>query len=65
MSRKPDIHAPTPPLPPEKAAEEIRLGHDLGVEWLVPKEYSRPETSPLTAEVKRGNNTVDFDIPSS
>src|ERR1035437_10265963 len=31
MSRKPDLHAPTPPLPPEKA-EEVRalLEHVLG-----------------------------------
>ena len=33
------------------------------IERLVPEKYSRPETSPLTAEVKQDQNTIDFDIP--
>ncbi len=49
----------------EEAAEQMRQGRDLGVEWLVPKKYSRPNTTPLMAEVKRGKNTIDFDLPSS
>jgi hypothetical protein len=49
----------------QEAAEQMRQGRDLGVEWLVPKKYSRPNTTPLTAEVKRGKNTIDFDLPSS
>jgi hypothetical protein len=55
----------TGPPSPEEAADQMRRGVDLGVEWLVPKKYSRPETSPLTADVKRGDNTIDFDLPSS
>ena len=35
------------------------------VTWIVPEKYSTPEQSPLTAEVKSGQNTVDFDIPKS
>jgi hypothetical protein len=31
--------------------------------WLVPKQYSQRNTSPLTAEVKRGVNTIDFPLP--
>jgi len=33
------------------------------VTWLVPESYSRRETSPLTAVVKPGPNTIDFDLP--
>ncbi len=33
------------------------------VTWLVPEKYSTPDQSPLTAEVKAGQNTIDFDIP--
>ena len=32
-------------------------------EWLVPETYSRQETTPLTAEVKSGPNTINFDLP--
>jgi len=35
----------------------------LTVEWLVPEIYSRLQTTPLTAEVKSGENTVTFDLP--
>lgn len=34
------------------------------VTWLVPEKYSLPEQSPLTAEVKAGQNTIDFTIPA-
>lgn len=33
------------------------------ITWLVPEKYSTPNDSPLTAEVKAGQNTIDFDIP--
>lgn len=33
------------------------------IHWLVPEKYSRPATSPLTADVKEGENTIDFDLP--
>jgi len=33
------------------------------VTWLVPEKYSTPDQSPLTAQVKAGNNTIDFEIP--
>lgn len=33
------------------------------VEWLVPEKYSREESSPLTASVHEGSNTIDFEIP--
>src|SRR4051794_23778400 len=33
------------------------------VTWLVPEPYSRLDQSTLKAEVKPGENTIDFDIP--
>mgnify|MGYP003344620437 CR=1 FL=1 len=33
------------------------------VTWLVPEKYSTVEQSGLTATVKAGPNTIDFDIP--
>jgi hypothetical protein len=54
-------------LPRPKTLDEEARGGDVIVrtapEWLVPEKYFRPETTPLTAEVKRGKNTIDFDLP--
>ena len=33
------------------------------VEWLVPEAYSKLDSTPLTAEVKPGPNTIDFNLP--
>ena len=33
------------------------------ITWVVPEKYSTPAQSPLIAEVKAGQNTIDFDIP--
>ena len=33
------------------------------VQWLVPEEYSQRTTTPLKAEVKAGENTIDFELP--
>jgi hypothetical protein len=52
---------------PKSFEEELKsVGKSPGVpklEWLVPEKYSRPDVSPLTAEVKRGENVIDFDLP--
>ena len=32
------------------------------VVWLVPQIYSRPETTPLEADVQAGPNTKDFNL---
>jgi len=36
---------------------------EVNLQWLVPEEYSRRETTPLTAEVVPEHNTIDFDLP--
>jgi hypothetical protein len=35
------------------------------VKWLVPKEYSQVDTTPLTAEVAPDKNTVNFNLPAA
>jgi hypothetical protein len=35
------------------------------VKWLVPKGYSQFDTTPLTAEVAPGKNTLDFNLPAA
>ncbi len=54
----------TGPPPPKSFADEIHGLGGGGVEWLVPRDYARLETSSLTAEVKRGENAVNFDLPA-
>ena len=52
-----------------KTMEEEMNGHGFApsgpprVEWLAPVKYSNLQTSPLTAEVKSGENTINFDLP--
>jgi hypothetical protein len=51
---------------PKTLDEEAHSGDVIvrtAPEWLVPEKYFRLETTPLTAEVKRGKNTIDFDLP--
>ena len=54
-------------LPPAKTpAEEAARAHSPlshKVEWLLPERYARENTSPLTADVIRGDNTIRFDLP--
>jgi hypothetical protein len=51
---------------PKSLGEESQFGgvaaNGLAILWLVPETYSRPESTPLTAEVTRGKNTVDFNL---
>lgn len=47
--------------------EELRRGGSSGptkVEWLVPEEYSRLETTPLQTDVKRDSKIINFDLPT-
>jgi hypothetical protein len=58
--RGPDLRMPKSP--------EEEKGHPLPrvndtIVWLVPEKYARESTSPLTAEVVRGGNKIDFDLP--
>ncbi len=56
------IDARRNPKPPPMEGTEA-AGPPPKVEWLVPQEYSNPNSSPLTAEVKSGKNTIDFNLP--
>jgi hypothetical protein len=33
------------------------------ITWLVPEQYSRPQSSGLTAEVTEGENVINFELP--
>ena len=52
---------------PKSFADEIKsVGKQeksATVVWLVPEEYSRQDTSPLTAEVAAGSNVINFELP--
>jgi hypothetical protein len=52
--------------PPKSRLEEFRggVGAPPAIQWLVPEKYSRPETTPLKAEVTSGANAIDFDLPA-
>ncbi len=49
---------------PRSFEEELAgMGGEPGeLVWLVPKPYSRRETTPLAAEVGTGRNVLDFDL---
>ncbi len=52
--------------PPKSLAEEGRSKSRQGrhaVEWLAPEKYARLPSTPLTAEVKPGPNSINFDLP--
>jgi hypothetical protein len=56
----------TGPTAPKSLAEEQHGGTPTStvpqVEYLVPKIYSRPETSTLEADVQPGANNIDFNL---
>jgi hypothetical protein len=57
----------TGPPAPKSLEDELRQGSAAGkttIEWLVPEKYSRQESTTLTAEVKAGSNTINFDLPA-
>jgi hypothetical protein len=54
------------PRPPTAApaADDTEAFHASGpVVWLVPENYASSQTTPLTADVKPGSNTIDFAVP--
>jgi hypothetical protein len=58
----------TPVADAPKTLEEELKGHGVAgrrskIEWLVPEKYSKLDMSPLTAEIKSGDNTLNFDLP--
>ena len=53
-----------PMMQGEAAGEEVGVYGPPKVEWLLPEKYAGRDSSPLTAEVKPGDNTIDFDLPA-
>ena len=56
---------------PKTFEDELKQGQTPGkilvagqVHWIVPEIHSREDTTKLTAEVKRGKNAIDFDVPA-
>jgi hypothetical protein len=56
------VRAPLPRSLGEESQFSGVPASELAVVWLVPEFYSRPESTPLTAEVTRGKNTIDFHL---
>jgi hypothetical protein len=58
--------APEPKSLEEELAGKGKLlgGPRPVVEWLVPAKYAEPGSTTLTADVKPGRNTIDFEIPA-
>lgn len=54
------------PVPTSFEEELVMGGIPSGgqVVWLVPQEYATLQTTKLTAEVKPGENEIDFDLPA-
>lgn len=50
-------------IPPDGDVESVGAYGPPKVEWLLPEKYSGLKTSSLTAEVKRGDNAIDFNLP--
>lgn len=55
---------------PKSFDDELKQAHNPAkilipgqVHWIVPEIHSRAETTKLIAEVKRGKNQIDFDVP--
>jgi hypothetical protein len=56
---------------PKSIEDEIRLAKEKKpaanqppkAQWLVPPRYAKRETTPLTFEVRPGQNTANFDLP--
>ncbi|MBN1394170.1 MAG: hypothetical protein JW959_04035 [Pirellulales bacterium] len=49
---------------PKSLEDELKKGFGAPtIIWLAPQIYAERETSTLTAEVKPGENTIDFDLP--
>jgi hypothetical protein len=53
------------PMPKTFAEEKSQLvpAGQRKVEWIVPEQFAQQDTSPLAAEVVRGGNTINFDLP--
>ena len=56
-------HVTAPPAP-KSMKDEVNVPFGkTKIEWLVPEKYSRLDSTPLNAEVVRGPNTIDFNLP--
>jgi hypothetical protein len=55
---------PSDPAKAEKWDQEMARRGMTPAQWLAPKEYAEVRTSGLSASVKPGKNTIDFDLKS-
>lgn len=59
------INAAAPASIDEEIAKANAKGPAISpkVQWIIPARYLEIETSPLTADVERKDNVIDFDVP--
>ncbi len=60
----PQNFQPPPNLTPAQVEDMKSEIETITTKWIVPEVYARRQTSPLKAEVKEGDNEIDFPITS-
>ncbi len=65
--RMPKFNPPPDATPAQLKELEVEMMEGMGAayNWIVPERYSRLESSSLTAEVKSGENVINFTLESN